>query len=742
MSAPASNLTSAAPSLSDCCREVQARLAAVRWRLRAQLLIEAIAWGVGVIVVLTGLSLLIDRMLRPDLLVRLLLLAIGLAVLGLIAVRRFRDPLFLKLDDLDLAELLERRQQGLGQRLTSVLQLPALLEQDPSASPSMIRAAVQEDFAALQSVDLQASFNSDRRRNAFLLVAAFVVLASGFCFANPAMAGLWARRWFGGANVRWPQQTYLAISGLGDADRVRVPSGEASMIQVDAAGQFTQIEGTNAWRLTGRGVPLIVEGDSQPTSNEPDSVSIKLTMADGSQRLGNFTKFSAGQYRYELPPINKPAEMMITGGDDWFGPVMIEPIDRPAVESLILIARTPGKSEAEKFRADDAEQQLLFLPTTQLEIQLTSTQSLTSARVAVSGTDTVNDLEKVGDRKYRMTWEAKEPVTFEFQLVSEFGGLGSKPHFLTIGILNDRPPRLTLRSSGVGRRVTPVAQIPLHLRVMDDFGVAKLGLDLEEVRIVEQKPVTTPHQPLTENLSDAGAKLQTDLEREPVLALGQYNLIPGNSVRIRATASDACVLGVHSADSRWLSFQVVSADELFYEILTRQREQRAKLAKALESAKSQLDTIHRATTNAEATVSVRVHQALARQVFQVATALNGTLQEMTLNDLGNPTSRQLLEKAIIKPLLELHATPMTELRGKLEAFAAGQTLDEQRRDEALASQTQTVEQLQRILDQMSQWESFVDVVNQLRHVISSQEKIRDSTEKTEKDQIKGVFDDE
>ena len=51
-------------------------------------------------------------------------------------------------------------------------------------------------------------------------------------------------------------------------------------------------------------------------------------------------------------------------------------------------------------------------------------------------------------------------------------------------------------------------------------------------------------------------------------------------------------------------------------------------------------------------------------------------------------------------------------------------------------------EMQRILDQMSQWESFVDVVNQLRHVITAQENIRQSTEQTQKKQIKGVFDDE
>ncbi len=726
-------------SLEDCRLAVQARLAEVRQRLRVQLLVEGLAWAVGAAVVLTGLSLFIDRLLRLDLSARMVLLAFGAAAFGWVAIRRLRNPIFLKLDDLDLAELLERRQKGIGQRLTTVLQLPQLLEQDSSASPSMIRAAVQEDFAALQSMDLQSTFDADRRRNTVIVLAGLVALVSVFCAANPAMAGLWARRWLGGANLRWPQRTYLAVTGLGDADRLAVPAGETVMLQIDAAANFTAAG--PAWRLSGRGEPLVVESVVRPTSAQPDNVSIKLVMSDGSQRLGNLTRFGTDQYRYELPPIAKPAEFTITGGDDWFGPIRIVPVDRPSIENLTVVAHTPGKSEPETFRADDAEQQLLFLPTTRLELQFTTTQPLSTAKVVVSGSDAAIELVKMDDRKYQMNWEIKEPVTFEFQLTSQSGGLSSKPHFLTIGILNDRPPRLTLRSTGVGRRVTPVARIPLHLRVMDDYGVAKLALDLEETRIVDQKPTTTNRKPVEESFVESGSNLSTDIEREPTLSLAECNLVPGASVRVRGTAGDACVLGTQTADSRWLSFQIVSADELFYEILTRQREQRAKLAKAIETAKGQVETLGKVTTSAEAGSTVRVHQALARQVWQITGVLNGTLQEMTLNDLGNSAARQLLEKGIVKPLYEFHANPLTELRAKLEAFAATQSLDEDRREAAITSQTQVVEQMQRILDQMSQWESFIDVVNQLRHLISSQEQIRDSTEKTQKEQIKGVFDD-
>src|SRR5262249_55724935 len=169
------------PPLADCRRAVASRLARVRRRLRGQLLVEGIAWGVGTAVFLTALSLALDRLVRPDLTVRLVLLALGAIVFAAVAVHRLRRPGTPRPDGPDLAELLDRRQRGLGHRLTSVLQLPRLLEQDPSASPAMIHAAVEENFAALENVDLQATFNSNRRRNVWLLLTGLVLLVAAFC---------------------------------------------------------------------------------------------------------------------------------------------------------------------------------------------------------------------------------------------------------------------------------------------------------------------------------------------------------------------------------------------------------------------------------------------------------------------------------------------------------------------------------------------------------------------------------
>ena len=51
-----------------------------------------------------------------------------------------------------------------------------------------------------------------------------------------------------------------------------------------------------------------------------------------------------------------------------------------------------------------------------------------------------------------------------------------------------------------------------------------------------------------------------------------------------------------------------------------------------------------------------------------------------------------------------------------------------------------IDQMQKILAQMSQWESFVDVVNQLRQIIKSQNEVLETTEKALKERIKGLFD--
>ena len=137
---------------------------------------------------------------------------------------------------------------------------------------------------------------------------------------------------------------------------------------------------------------------------------------------------------------------------------------------------------------------------------------------------------------------------------------------------------------------------------------------------------------------------------------------------------------------------------------------------------------------------LRSHQAISRQVGQVANQLDVLLQEMALNELGNAAARQLMEDKIIKPLRELHDGQMVKLRQRIDELAAGDRFEEADSAAARQLQQEIVRTMQQILAQMSQWESFVDVINQLRQIIKLQTELRDTTEQIKKKQTDELFD--
>jgi hypothetical protein len=720
-------------------RAVLRRLKSVRRKLRIHLLVEGIFWVTMALLLTAATSLALDRLLRFNLSTRLGLLAIALGAILVLAWRRLVRPLLLPLDDLDLAELLDRRSPGVGQRISNVLQLPELLVSEHYASPSMVQAAVEECSAALDKVDLSSTLNVPRRRKLLAACGVGILLAIAFCAAWPATAQLWARRWLAGSSLRWPQQTYLNLIGLDDDAKLLVPRGELSLLQINARPAFARSDGR--WVLAGRDEPLVVEAPTAPKSQPPEQVSIAYTLSDGAKRRGNAAQFDEANFRYELPPLAEPVELHITGGDDWLGPITIEPIDRPTVDTIEITARRPGSGEPQTQQVGEGSAQLLFLPETSLQLRLVASQPLHSAEVLDKGLP-VAGWQRVDERTYTLSWTTKESLALEFRLIGQRGGLGSKPYFLAIGLLKDREPRVTIRSTGVGRRVTPVARIPLTLRASDDFGVASLALDAERTALGDDKPQVDSWRQEMEKPPAAAAEtvLRPEIDWDYELELRARGLAPGNMVKLRGVAADACTLGAQTGNSRWLLFQIVSSDELFYEILMRQREQRAKFGAALDSAKAQSKLLGELTRPEDASAVARAEQVIARQVWQVANQLDATLQEMTLNDLGNAQARENLQSAIIVPLRTLHGDLLTRLRNVVDALGHQPTISEDRRGEALALSDQAVDVMQTILGQMSLWESFIDVINQLKQIIERQDQVLKTTEEIEKERTDKLFD--
>jgi hypothetical protein len=96
-----------------------------------------------------------------------------------------------------------------------------------------------------------------------------------------------------------------------------------------------------------------------------------------------------------------------------------------------------------------------------------------------------------------------------------------------------------------------------------------------------------------------------------------------------------------------------------------------------------------------------------------------------------------METAILKPLKALNDGPMSEQRDALDGLA--KTIDPKKLADAGTRQELIVSRMNEILKQMSQWDSFVDVLNQLNEIIKTQDNARQNTQKLKDKQAEDVF---
>src|SRR5262249_22689154 len=126
---------------------------------------------------------------------------------------------------------------------------------------------------------------------------------------------------------------------------------------------------------------------------------------------------------------------------------------------------------------------------------------------------------------------------------------------------------------------------------------------------------------------------------------------------------------------------------------------------------------------------------------QIAGRIADTLQEMKLNQVGSPKSHRLLQQAVIDPMRALTAGSMSKVRNVLQALASSASTPGATEADARRPHEEVVSSMKNILDQMSQWESFVDVVNQVAEVIKMQQKVLKETEQARESRTREVFDD-
>ena len=159
--------------------------------------------------------------------------------------------------------VLDRFRPGTGGRIADVLQLPEQLGEPATAvSPAMIRLAVKHATEALAASDWASLWNRGRTttRSSALLIA--LLVPTLFAALAPHAARLSVARWLLGSSERWPQRTYLTVTGLGDRKRLLAPRDEPFALEVRA--DLPAIEPRDGkWIVRGRGEPLVLRNRPQ-----------------------------------------------------------------------------------------------------------------------------------------------------------------------------------------------------------------------------------------------------------------------------------------------------------------------------------------------------------------------------------------------------------------------------------------------------------------------------------------------
>ena len=760
-------------SLTSLRAEVASRLNVVRRALLGHFLADGVARTLVVTVGLLLLSLGLDWWLDLSLTARLIywgvVLGSAAGVLFWFVVRPWRLPL----GPIDVAAALDQKRSGppLAPQVASVLQLVEGNSDQIGESAAMRDQAVRTSHASLAQIDLGASLNSRHLWTAAVVAVAALLVPAGIALAFPSTAQLWADRWFAGSDRPWPRSTQLEVVGVREGV-LQVPRGEVFSLRVKvidqqqptqtvhirlrpeegktqtltlekfAAGDFRlemppqqQSSRVEAWGGDGRAEPFrIVPVD------RPRIVRMSLIAKGPRDSEAKTYDFNASDSAVRLSPQTTAHFEFETNVE----------CSTVKVETTSTSIAGFQKQDALKHSVDWVHKEAVSL-----RIVLVSKESgLESHPQSVSIGELPDRAPRLSMRhsgvRLRVTPEATIPLAISVR--DDFGVYQAAVNLTVPALSTVKPEEDELPLVPVKPDVKPEGDKLADPALPDATVPPAVETPPEPPAKTEPAPPTTspapestspepaapPEPPVIAQpaaqvdqvlYGPASPALETQVDKEHRVELSAMKLEPGQTLVITASADDDCILGRQSTRSAPVVFRIVGSEELFREILLRQQQLRARLQKARDQADALTTKIPFAIASEDARDLARQHQVITREVGQVTQGLEATLLEMQLNKLGGEEAWDLISTIIIKPLRALGDTELPAQRQNLESLVQtpGEGLDQ-----ISTQQQKIVADLDQILKNMAQWDSFIDIVNQVDAVIKLETRIRERTEELKK----------
>lgn len=566
-----------------------------------------------------------------------------IATLCLIAILVWRfliSPLRRELPDDSLALLIERQHPELKGSLVTAVQLGEAPRKGDAHSSTFMKQVFEEAERQVPQVDLNRIFRTAPIRQKLMLVVPLLLAIVIMAVASPSTFGRAVSRLTLWSDSPWPRRAHLEMIG------VEVPviaaaeddDGTTRLINFDH-GVVRLARGSNA------SLRIRAAGDEHG-HQIPALCTVSYVDEDGKRGQSNLRRVGRvvdGYQSFVLdgPPLSSLASsvsLTIRGLDDRLSDYRIEAVDPPAIADMRMHVRYPDYLRA--FSGDEPYDQQLDYQAgvrvregSSLALVGRTSSPIGKVDVVVAGPDfdaPAQSLESSsgteakevgGTRSGEMRSPQILPVTvaddamsFTLQLDDvrsatsvrivprDIEGISPQAAYgYFIGVVRDEPPVTTMKLSGIGSAITPIAILPITATATDDYGVDKMTISMT-ARNGSEKESLQPTAPapadgdalaeyeqvhaLTPELDREGhAELSIDL-RELVDQAVLQEIKPGATVTLGTTAQDRFNLGTeHVTRGEIVRLQVVTPETLLATLERRELEFRARLEQAIDETR-------------------------------------------------------------------------------------------------------------------------------------------------------------
>ena len=752
----------ATPELKPPPSHLEPTIGSLLARLRRR--IRAYVWadGIAATLVILGLSfwasLAFDWLVEPPSAFRMLILA-GIALaFGYVVFRFLLSRLVVRLADRNMALLLERR---FGQFRDSLMTSVELSEQPGHAAdfnPEMLAHTHREALARAANIELGDIFNvaplARRISVAITLVASLVV----FALAASDALGVWARRNLLFSAELWPRKTHLLVEGFDSQGHIKIARG-------------------SDW-------PLLVKADAALGHSIPEIVEVRYSTAEGARGRENMSRqglVNPGQspfqnYSHTFKSVLSPLEFYVFGGDDRQGPYFLDAVDSPTISRMTLHCEYP--TYMRRTPRDVPVAGLMELPRgTQITIRAEANKPLVSVQI-----DDVADENTPVTHKLDVTLEKGTPQdNFQFELarldadktllftLRDSDGIRSREAVrLALRAVPDEPPQVGVQLKGIGTAITPTAQLPAAGEVSDDYGITKIWFDYH-----------ADDAPARQKEFNAKIEGQEKIEVADVLEVRDLGLQPKQKLHWAVQAADGFALdtGPNVGSSQRYVLDVVTPEQLrsmleARELMLRRRFEtiveeltdtrnllsalttEPKPAASSEAAKEQAKpaapgsepgdaAADEASRQAVAPRAVQVERVLqnsqrsSHETLQVALAFDEIREEMINNRVDTEELKTRLKDGVADPLKRIVAEMFPKLEIELKKLADPRT-SPAAQTAALAQIDAILVEMRQVLDKMLELETFNEVLDMLRQIISAQEKVSGETKQKQKQKLRDL----